>query len=254
MAAAGTTQWPNSRLIRLDSDSLLQNHFVVSAVKCFFCNGHHNRHNLYDIKNESFLCRLLQSDTKNCNLVSAAYVSRHEKSIFRNKKKSRTQIQAHRAYFQALLATVGDAKEEAVEPEPAIQTRGRACHRAPPPTCRGGGRLSRDTSRASPPAWPRSRSPKPHRLPSYDGVEGGGGVTLPLDANSVTVPVRQWWAWRRALRRGSILGRCAREIGDCTSTRGRRPEGRPRRQVGWVGSLSSAAHRIASSSSLRSPG
>jgi hypothetical protein len=32
------------------------------------------------------LCRLLQTDAKNCNLVSATYVSRHEKAIFRNKK------------------------------------------------------------------------------------------------------------------------------------------------------------------------
>jgi hypothetical protein len=52
------------------------------GCKMLFHSGHHNRHNLYDIKmsllrykNESFLCRLLQIDTKNCNLVSAAYVS-----------------------------------------------------------------------------------------------------------------------------------------------------------------------------------
>jgi hypothetical protein len=84
-------------------------------------------------------------------------------------------------------------------------------------------------------------------------VEGGGGVTPPLNANSVVVPMRQWWARWRALRWGSSPGRCAREIGGCASTRGRRPGGRPRRRVGWVGSLSSAAHRSASSSSLRSP-
>jgi hypothetical protein len=75
----------------------------------------------------------------------------------------------------------------------------------------------------------------------------------PLNANSVAVPMHQWWARWRAPRWGSSPGRCAREIGGCASTRGRRPGGRPRRRVGWVGSLSSAAHRSASSSSLWSP-
>jgi hypothetical protein len=38
------------------------------------------------------------------------------------------------------------------------------------------------------------------------------------------------------------------------STWGKRPGGRPRQRAGWVGSLSSAAHRSASLSSLRLPG
>jgi hypothetical protein len=57
------------------------------GCKVLFRSGRQNRHNLYDTKNESFLCRLLHTDTKNYNLVSAAYVSRHEISNFRNKKK-----------------------------------------------------------------------------------------------------------------------------------------------------------------------
>jgi hypothetical protein len=56
------------------------------GCKVLFRSG--RQHNLYDTKNESFLCRLLHTDTKNCNLVSAAYVSRHEISNFRNKKKT----------------------------------------------------------------------------------------------------------------------------------------------------------------------
>jgi hypothetical protein len=56
------------------------------GCKVLFHSDRHNRHNLYNKKMSLFLCRLLQTDTKNYNLVSAAYVSRHEKLIFRNKK------------------------------------------------------------------------------------------------------------------------------------------------------------------------
>jgi hypothetical protein len=62
------------------------------------------------------------------------------------------------------------------------------------PACRGQGRLSRNVSRALPPGWSRSRSLEPRCLPSCDGVEGGGGVTPPLNANIVVVPMRRWWS------------------------------------------------------------
>jgi hypothetical protein len=63
-----------------------------------------------------------------------------------------------------MLAAVDDTEEEAVEPKPAVQTRGQACRRVPPLACRGRGRPSCDASRALPPAWPRSRSPELCRL------------------------------------------------------------------------------------------
>jgi hypothetical protein len=87
--------------------------------------------------------------------------------------------------------TKNQSSETKETPKPRFRPVGpRSGPCSPPPACRGQGRPRHDASQAQPPAL--SRSPESCRLPSYDGVEGGGGVTLPLDANSVTVPMC-WW-------------------------------------------------------------
>jgi hypothetical protein len=114
---------------------LLQNHFVVLAAKCFFIAAA-TTDTICTIQKMSLFVPAITDRYKKLQLGVGCLCQPTQKIDFQKQKKnSRTQIQAHRAYFQALLTSVGDAKEEAVEPEPAIQTRGRACHRAPPPTC-----------------------------------------------------------------------------------------------------------------------
>jgi hypothetical protein len=76
--------------------ALLQNHFGVSIAKCFFRSGCHNRHNLYDTKNEFFVLAITDR-YKKLQLGVGCLCQLTRKIDFQKQKNSRTQIQARRA-------------------------------------------------------------------------------------------------------------------------------------------------------------